>query len=198
MTAESYFNVWSMMEEMKLRGTFLRMAVDAEYILSMAILGIFKNNKAEIKTFFLKDKKKGIGKDLHELDMWEKLEVCKRGLNKYNQHFYNLHKEDLGKLDELREHRNLFAHEKFDFFYEDRDKIQFSDLVNKYKVKQVPTSIKQLWGWLNEYNKTVYQVLHLLQPYVDFPLPLTHSTKEKPQIFDSSMPYHYRYYPQSR
>lgn len=193
MTNESYFTVWSMIEEMKLRGTFIRMAVDAEFIISMVILGIYKDNKSEIKTHFFKSK--GIGKDLHELDMWEALQVCKRGLNKYHQKFYNQFKDEFDKLDNLRDDRNIFAHQKMDFFYEDRDKVVISRLVNKHKVQQLPASIKELWKWLNDYNRAVYSVLQLLQPFVDFPLPLTPSTDEQPQTFSPNMPYHYKYSP---
>lgn len=157
------------LEEMKLRGTYLMMAVDADFILSMIIVGIYRGDPNEIKTFFKKSKDKY--KNLHEFDMAEKIDVCKRGLNKYYQKFYTSYKEEIDKLDILRDDRNKFAHQKIDFYPEDLNKIVLSKLVNKLKVERTEYSLKELWQELRKHHEAISKILDVLMQFVN-PLPL--------------------------
>lgn len=164
------FTVWSMIEEMKLRGTFLQLAVDAEFIICMVIVKIFRERYSELTSIFFKDKKKGIGKDLNDMDMSERIEAMKIGLNKYNQPFYNKYKEQIEHLHTLRDERNAFAHQKMTFFEEDRDKVELTKIVARLKAQRNVYSLKKMWIDMNAYNASIRATLAILQSYLDFEL----------------------------
>ncbi|MGN6801426.1 MAG: hypothetical protein ACTHJN_05945, partial [Ginsengibacter sp.] len=109
-------------------------------------------------------------KGLHELDFFEKIEVCKRGLNKYHQSFYEKYRDDLDELNILKEDRDKFAHQKMDFHENNRDKITLSQLVNKLKVEKHDYKISEIENELIEHNKTVSKVLDILLLFTKHPL----------------------------
>ena len=150
--------------EIKLRGIYLQLAVDAEFIMSMIIAECFKYNKAEITSFhFDKD---GKGRDLDDLTMAEKVDVCKKGLNKYYPEFYNQHLTDLEEFDKLRWYRNRFAHYKMDFDATDKSKIWLRKLASNYRVQSEQFELKQLWIDLEEYRKRIMSILVVIQTFI--------------------------------
>ena len=163
------FTKWIFETESLLRGTYLRMAVDAEFILCMVIVSIYENNNTEINTHFKKDKTHFKG--LHEMSMEEIIILTKIGLNKYRQSFFEEYKDEINKLDILREDRNIFAHSKMDFYEDNLDLVMVSKLVNKLKVKQVFYKISDLKASLLEHHKSITKVLDLLLRFTN-PAPL--------------------------
>jgi len=163
------FTKWIYNTEALLRGTFLRMAVDSEFMLCMIIVSIYKDNPLEINTHFKKDKDHYKG--LHEMNMEEKIALTKIALNKYHQSFFNQYKEDINKLDFLREDRNMFAHSKMDFYENDRDAVMISKMVNKLKVRQDLYKISFIKDQLLQHHKVITNVLGLLMDFIK-PAPL--------------------------
>ena len=94
------FSVLLHTEEVRLRGLYLSTTIDLEQTLIMLIAECFKSDKREIKTFYQDNK--GRAKDLSELTMEQKLEVCKKGLLKYYPNEYKQYKHNFISIDNLR------------------------------------------------------------------------------------------------
>lgn len=163
------FTKWVYNTEALLRGTYLRMAVDAQFMLAMIIADIYKHNKDEINTHIKKDKT--TFKGLHEFTMEETITVAKLALNKYKQSIFNQYKDEIEDLNILRDERNIYAHSKMDFHEHKRDLVTISTLVNKVKVKQTTYRISDLKVNILEHHKKVSHVLNLLMVSIN-PAPL--------------------------
>lgn len=158
-------------EEVRLRGLYLTITVDLEQTLIMMIAECFKSDIKEIKTFF-KDSK-GKGKDLSQLTMEQKLEVCKIGLSKYYPKEYKQHEANFISIDKLRKVRNKFAHDKIDDYLSPNDltKLTVHKLKNNLKVLSTEYNVSDLYKELFEYKDTMQDTLRLIAKIMGYPIP---------------------------
>jgi len=165
-------SVQSHVDEVKLRGLYLSMTVDLDFVLIMLIHECFKSNPAEIKTFY-KDKK-GKGKDLADLTMFERLDVCQKGLAKYHSKAYKEHKNNFVSIDVLRQVRNKFAHDNIDNHISPNDttKLTFHKLHKNFKVEMTEYNIADLYKELDEYKNTMQDTLRLISKVMGYPPPM--------------------------
>ena len=157
------FGEWSKQQEVSLRGYYITMTVDVEVLLTTIIVECFEYREDEIKSYF--KKKDGTSKDLHEFGLYEQIEVCKKGLQKYLPGFYESHENDFKAFNDLIEARNKFAHEKMDFFEDDRSRVKLSKLVKGYKTKSTIEPIADLWNELYDLQTNVnniFRIIHML------------------------------------
>jgi len=171
-TSQIPFHVWLHAEEMKLRGLYLSITVDFDFNLIMLIHECFKSNPKEIKTFY--QDKNGKGKDLSELTMFERIDVCQKGLKKYYSKAFKEHEHNFISIDKLRQARNKFAHQKIDDFLSpnDKTKLTFHDLKKNFKVKQTEYDIPYLYKELDEYKNTMQDTLRLISKVMGYPEPI--------------------------
>jgi hypothetical protein len=154
------FKEWSKLQEISLRGYYITMAVDVEVLLTTIIAECFCYRSDEIKSYI--KKKDGTRKDLHEMNLYEQIEVCKHGLKKYWPGFYESHERDFRAFEDLKEARNKFAHEKMDFFEDDRSKVELRKLVSGYKVETTVEQIKDLWSELHKLQTNAFSILRIV------------------------------------
>ncbi len=159
-------------DEIKLRGFYLSITVDLDFILIMLIRECFKSNPNEIKTFY-KDKK-GTGKDLADLTIFERLDVCQKGLAKYHSKAYEEHKNNFISIDTLRQVRNKFAHDKIDTHISPNDntKLTFHKLRKNFKVEMNEYNIADLYKDLEAYKNTTQDTLRLISKIMAYPPPV--------------------------
>jgi hypothetical protein len=153
-------------EEIKLRGRYLQMAVDAEMIISMTIAQCFNYDKAQISSFY--QDSKGRPKDLDDLNFFEKVEVCKQGLATHYPEFYAAHLADIETLDALRVMRNMFAHQKMDFNNNYPGSVLMSKLASNYRVETHIYSIAQLWADLEVHRASINNFLRIVAALIGY------------------------------
>lgn len=165
------FGVWLHAEEIKLRGLYLSITVDFDFNLILLIHECFKLNPEEIKTFY--HDKNGKGKDLSELTMFERIDVCQQGLKKYHAKAFIEHEQNFISIDRLRQARNKFAHQKIDAFLSpnDKTKLTFHDLKKNFKVYQTEYNITYLYKELDEYKHTMQDTLRLVSKVMGYTEP---------------------------
>lgn len=158
-------------DEIRLRGFYLSITVDMDFVLIMLIHECFKTNPSEIKTFY-KDKH-GKGKDLADLTIFERLDVCQKGLAKYYTKAYSEHQKSFVSIDILRNIRNKFAHDKIDNHISPNDttKLTFHKLRKNFKVEMTEYDIEYLYKELLEYRKTMQETLTLMAKVMNLPPP---------------------------
>lgn len=161
------FATWAHLEEIKLRGTYVNMAVDVDFIVAMIIFKIYESNIPEIKT--LKLSSGGKNKELQDLTMFEKIDVCKQGLQKYHSHFYTSHLADIESLDKLRDFRNKLAHQKMDIKETNKNVIILSRLAKNSQVESNEYDLKALWAELLKYRQNIMNILNLIQSFIISP-----------------------------
>src|SRR5579875_1180132 len=142
-------------EEVRLRGLYLTMTVDLEQTLNMLIAECFKSNEKEIKTFYQDNK--GRGKDLSELTMEQKLDVCQKGLAKYFPKEYKQYGHNFICIDQLRKVRNKFAHNKIDDYLSPNDltKLTVHKLKSNLRVLMTEYNTADLYKELFDYKDTM-------------------------------------------
>jgi hypothetical protein len=166
-------HVQAHVDEIRLRGFYLSITVDLDFTLIMLIHHeCFKSNPKEIKTFY-KDKN-GKGKDLNEFTMFERLDVCQKGLAKYHSKAYKEHKDNFINIDTLRKVRNKFAHDKIDNYISPNDttKLTFHKLMKNFKVEMNEYNIADLYKELDEYKNTMQDTLRLISKVMGYPPPV--------------------------
>jgi hypothetical protein len=165
-------SVQSHVNEAKLRGIYLSITVDIDFMLIMLIHECFKPNLSEIETYYFH--KNGKGKDLCELTMFERLDVCQQGLDKYHSESYQKHKESFTSADTLRKIRNKFAHDKIDNHISPNDttKLTFHKLRKNLMVEMKEYSIADLYKELDEYKNTGQELLRLISKVMGYPEPV--------------------------
>ncbi len=151
-------------EEIKLRGTYVNMAVDVDFLLAIIIDSIFNHDDTAIKSVPVSTTKNGNGKHLHKLTLFEKIEVCKYGLKTHHKTIYDSHLNDLNTLDILRSWRNLFAHQKMDF--QNDSTVRFTELIANLKACCIDYDVKKLWQDLLEYRATIMNILNGLKAII--------------------------------
>ncbi|MEI2757087.1 MAG: hypothetical protein V9F46_11625 [Chitinophagaceae bacterium] len=158
-------------DEIRLRGFYLSITVDLDFTLVMLIHECFKSNPKEIKTFY-KDKK-GKGKDVADLTMFERLGVCQKGLAKYHPKAYKQHKGNFVSIDILRQVRNKFAHDKIDNHISPNDttKLTFHKLRKNFLFEMTEYTIEHLYKELLEYRNTMQDTLRLIAKVMNYPEP---------------------------
>jgi hypothetical protein len=153
-------------QEIILRGTYVNMAVDVDFILAMLIAEIYKYNDAGIKSLKLENKRKNIS--FHKLTMFEKIDVLKQGVEKYHNEIYLRHLEDFRMLDTLRSWRNLFAHQKMEF--KSDTIVTFQEIHSGFKVSSTNYDVQKIWSDLLEYRSSVMSFLEILQTFIPLPV----------------------------
>lgn len=163
---------WVQLEEIKLRGLYLSITVDLDWVLIMIVHECFKSNPKEIETFY-KDKC-GKGKKLNQLTLFERIEVCKKGIEKYHPNLYKDYKNSLESASKLRNLRNKFAHSKIDTFKsaQDRSELTFHKLKNNFKVEQTIYKVADLVNELENYKMTMQNILRLFSELTNKPEPI--------------------------
>jgi hypothetical protein len=134
----------------------------------MLIHECFKSNSEEIKTFY--QHKNGKGKDLSELTMFERIDVCQQGLKKFHSKVFIEHEHNFVSIDKLRQARNKFAHQKIDDFLSphDKTKLTFHDLKKNFQVLQTEYDIPYLYKELDEYKNTMQDTLRLVSKVMGY------------------------------
>lgn len=165
-------SVYANLEEIKLRGLYLSTTVDIDVMLVMLIHECFKPNLHEIETYYFH--KNGKGKELNELTMFERLDVCQQGLNKYHSVAYQQHKENFPVIDTLRKIRNKFAHEKIDNHLSPNDttKLTFHKFHKNFIVEMNEYKISDLYKELEDYRKAGQDALKLFAKVMGQPEPV--------------------------
>lgn len=153
------FQTWTHLEEIKLRGTYLSMAADADWILAMVLTKCFKGNQAEVEAIY--------SKPFHKFTMFEKIEATKLGLQKYHSEFYTDHEQNLLSIDKLRDFRNKLAHGKIDWNATANDKttIYISEMKRTGIVKN-SYDLKETWSDLLTFRSTVEGLLNLILKFL--------------------------------
>lgn len=154
------FSTWSHLEEIKLRGTYVNMAVDIDFILAMAIVQCFRGREYEIEEYF--------DKELQDLSMFQKIEVIKNGLLRYYASFYNDHIADINSINRLRTFRNKLAHRKMDWDMQSENRSKFFLI----KMKREEGLIKEeynrelFWRELINFKDTTLNFLGLIVKFI--------------------------------
>lgn len=166
------FQDWLKETEKDLRGKYLSITVDIDYMLIMIISECFKFNRQEIR----RNSKicTGKPKDLHELTMFEKIDVCKMGLAEYFPLAYKEHEDNFGNIDSLRKVRNDFAHCRIDDFIspKDRSKLTINDLRKDFKVLQTEYNVSDLYKALEDYYSLAQDIIRLIAKVTGKPAPV--------------------------
>lgn len=165
-------HVQAHVDEARLRGLYLSITVDMDFMLIMLIHECFKPNLNEIETYY--KHKNGKGKDLSELTMFERIDVCKQGLDKYHSKSYQDHKDNFISIDILRQLRNKFAHYKIDNHISPNDttKLTFHKLRKNFQVEMNEYNIEDLHKELFEYKNTMQETLRLIAKVMGQPEPI--------------------------
>ena len=165
-------SVQAHVNEARLRGLYLSITVDMDFLLIMLIHECFKPNLNEIETYYTH--KNGKGKDLSELTMFERIDVCQQGLDKYHTKSYQEHKSNFISIDTLRQLRNKFAHDKIDNHISPNDttKLTFHKLKKNFKVEMNEYNIVDLYKELDEYRNTMQDTLRLIAKVMGHPEPV--------------------------
>ena len=158
--------------EAKIRGLYLSITADMDFLLVMLITECFKLNPSEIKSYY-KDKN-GKGKDLSELTMYQRIYICKKGLEKYHKKLYDEHKNSFITIEKLRFFRNKLAHEKIDNHISPTDttKLTFHKLRKNFKIEKYEYVIEDLFKELDEYKKVTQDTLRIFARIMEYPEPL--------------------------
>ncbi len=165
-------SVQAHVDEVKLRGLYLSITVDIDFMLIMLIKECFKPKLSEIETYYTH--KNGNGKELCELTMFERLDVCQQGLDKYHSVAYQKHKDSFTSVDTLRKIRNKFAHDKIDNHISPNDttKLTFHKLRKNLIVEMNEYNIADLYKELDEYKNTGQDMLRLISKVMGHPEPV--------------------------
>jgi len=104
------FKRWARKQEYLLRGTYMGVAADLEWIMMSIITKIFKDVDSD--KFKAVVKISGIKKyrGRHRLTLDQKVKIATESLRMYEPEFFGQHENDLKKIYKLRDLRNRFAH----------------------------------------------------------------------------------------
>ena len=167
---------WVEKIETELRGKYLSIAVDAEWMLIIVIHECLKPNIEDVKNYY--KFKNGRKKDINDLTLDEKIELSNILVQQKHPTIYKNHKRIFNTINRLRSYRNKFAHCKIDtvFSKQDNTEITLHTLLKGFKVKSKPYKIKSLKAGLRRYHKRLTETLVLLTKVlkVTYPSALPH------------------------
>jgi len=169
---ELTFREWLHDTEIKLRGLYLSITVDIDYMLTMLISECFGHNQKEIKKYIKLALKKP--KEFHKLTMFERIDVCKLGLEKYHGKAYKEHEHNFVNIDKLRKIRNDFAHNRIDDFISpnDRTRLTINELEANLKVLHTEYEVSKLYEELYEYRLIAQDTIRLIAKVMGKPEPV--------------------------
>ena len=142
--------------EIILRGVYISMAADTEWILSMILSSLFIGKEQEIEQMI-----KRKNKSFHLVNLSEKIRFVKAGLKKYHNSFYIQHTKDFQLLNNLRNIRNKFGHGKIEFLGNKED-LSITEITKTGIVKK-PYKMSALMIDLEEYRKSVLNFLDTIK-----------------------------------
>lgn len=138
-------------KEIELRGRYLSIACDLDYILTELICICFIDKHIYRKTFKILM--------LERILMGRKLSILEKALHDYNEEYFNKYKRTFNSIKILVENRNLFAHstitsgeDKNTFIFE-----YIKDSEIKTKSLKIDTLFKQLGG----YETDIFELVEL-------------------------------------
>lgn len=153
------FKIWAHLEEIKLRGSYLSIAADIDWILAMIISKCFNSNQQEIEALH--------NKPFHKFTLFEKIETTKVGLKKYYPDFYLQNEVNLNSIDKLREFRNILAHGKFDWdFNTKRKDLLFISEMKKEGITKNEYNLNDLWKELQQFHRDTNDLLSVLSNFL--------------------------------
>ncbi len=147
-------------QEMRVRGVYLMMAVDTDWMLGAIIVTIIGTRPMTDFIRLLRQagiKKKTIPSDL-TLD--EKTKMVKECMKEIRPDLWIKHEEDLKEVDKLRMFRNLFAHGKIDWDEVNEDGSQM--MISTMEADGIHTTThnrKALWKNLIDYTNNLKSLL---------------------------------------
>jgi hypothetical protein len=101
------FKKWQTQQEIRLRGTYLRLAADTEWSLRLICAQIYGNDIQQFDKF-----RKA---PFYRWRLSDLLDVVSKGLEKHYPDIFSKYKSDLKIADRLRDYRNRFAHGKIEW-----------------------------------------------------------------------------------
>lgn len=144
--------------EIVLRGTYLTMAADVEWIMMMILSQVFKGHEADIDDF-------NGDKTLERFTLLEKIGAVEIGLIRYYTKFYIDHQDDFKQLHLLRKMRNRFGHGKIDLVDGDKENVWISEFTktgiekNQYQMSVLITEIKDYHVSIRKFLDIVMNVI---------------------------------------
>lgn len=148
-------------KEIIMRGTYLSMASDIEWIMAMILSQIFKGKENELRNQY--------GNEIDKFTMEDKLMFVELGFIRYDMATWNKHKEDFPKLHDLRRMRNLFGHGKIDWIGDSNEDLEIVSLkIDPLtgKLDRKPYKMSEIMKELMEYRKSVMSFLNSLKEAV--------------------------------
>lgn len=144
--------------EIVLRGTYLSMAADVEWIMMMILSNVFKGHEIDIDDF-------NGDKTLDRFTLSEKIGAVEIGLIRYYTEFYIDHQDDFKQLHLLRKMRNRFGHGKIDLVDGDKENVWISELTktgiekNQYQMSVLITEIEKYHVSIKKFLNLVMSVI---------------------------------------
>ncbi len=145
-------------KEILLRGHYLTMAVDIDWILLMIIAKCFVGNEQQIFEIY--------DKEVHELTLFEKIGTAQIGLLRYHPTFFHQHKEDFKLLNELRGVRNKLGHGKIDWEENSKENL----IISEAKQTGIETSsykFSELFQSTIAYKDSLMNFLKVIQSFIN-------------------------------
>jgi hypothetical protein len=143
--------------EIVLRGTYLTMAADVEWIMMMILSQVFKGHETDVDE--LND-----GKPLNKFTLFEKIGAVQVGLIRYYTQFFIDHQDDFRQLQLLRGMRNKFGHGKVDFVDGNKEDVWISEFTatgiekNKYQMSVLIIEIQEYYKSIRKFLDTIIKV----------------------------------------
>lgn len=147
--------------EIELRGFYLSIACDIEYLLADITCACLVNND---------DEKEGVRETLFEnVMMSKKINMAINALKRYNKNYYTIHKDCFDKFIELNGLRNKFAHSRITGDPEEKDyTIVIFEYIKDGKTVKRQENFHELYGNLLKYREAVKKMLDfVLQLYYE-------------------------------
>lgn len=141
--------------EIVLRGTYLSMAADVEWILLTIIAQIFRGHETDLDNMY--------GKPLYKLTLFDKIGCVQLGFIRYHTKFFIDHKEDFKELQLLRSMRNKFGHGKIEWIAENNNEDLFISETRITGIEKNKYKISELMKELRGYNDSVMKFLDTLK-----------------------------------
>lgn len=151
------FEETSHYREIILRGTYLSMAADVEWIMLIILSQIFKGHETDVDEL-------NEGKPLNKFTLFEKICAVQVGLIRYHTQFYIDHQADFRQLQLLRGMRNKFGHGKVDFVDGDKENLWISEVTvtgidkKQYQMSVLTKEIKDYWDSIRRFLDLVMKI----------------------------------------
>ncbi len=141
-------------KEIILRGTYLSMAADVEWILLMILAQCFKENEQDLDNMY--------DKALNKFSLFEKIGAAQLGLIRYYPIVFKQHMDDFKMLSELRDMRNSLGHGKIDWDENDTDIIWISETTPK-GIEKKDYKYPHLFRKVENYRVSVMNFLNTIK-----------------------------------